>query len=96
MAESSFQKNLKEKLKKLFPGCYVFKTDALQLQGVPDLLILYKDKWAGLECKAYKDAPHRPNQDYYVTQFDDQSFARFIYPENEQEVLNELSVYFNN
>jgi len=96
MAESSFQSKLKKKLKDMFPGAFVFKTDALQLQGCPDLLILYKQKWAGLECKARADAPHRPNQDYYVAQFDDHSFARFIYPENEQEVLGELKVYFGN
>ena len=50
--ESGFQDRLIKTLKNRFPGCMVFKMD--QLQGIPDLLVLYEDKWASLECK--KDA----------------------------------------
>ena len=49
--ESDFQKNLKKELKKLFPGCFITKLDSGDIQGIPDLLILYKDKWATLENK---------------------------------------------
>ena len=96
MLENKFQANLIKKLKKLFPDCFVLKNDPTYLQGVPDLLVLYKDKWAALECKKSANARHQPNQDYYVARMDDMSFSAFIYPENEDEVINELRHRFEN
>lgn len=90
MRENEYQSGLKKRLKAMFPGCIVTKLDANDIQGIPDLLILYKDKWAILEAKRSANAPHRPNQDYYVSKLNDMSFSRFIFPENEEEVLNEL------
>lgn len=87
--ESGFQDKLVKDLKeKVLPGCMVFKMD--QIQGIPDLLILYKDKWAALECKKSANAHRRPNQEYYVNKMNEMSFSRFVYPENREEVLNEL------
>lgn len=94
MLENKFQGNLIKKLKNEFPGCIVLKNDSSYLQGVPDLTIFYKDKWATLECKKSANARHQPNQDYYVEQMNEMSFSRFIYPENEQEVLDELKHNF--
>jgi hypothetical protein len=48
-----------------------------------------------LEVKASTKASHQPNQDYYVEKLDYMGFARFVYPENEAAVLNELDAYFN-
>lgn len=96
MVESQFQAKLIKKLKNLFPDCFVLKNDPTYLQGVPDLLVLYKDKWAALECKKSANARHQPNQDYYVARMDDMSFSAFIYPENEDEVISELVHRFNN
>ena len=96
MLENKFQSNLIKKLKELFPGCFVMKNDSSYMQGVPDLLILYKDKWATLECKKSANARHQPNQDYYVGKMDEMSFSRFIFPENEGEVLEELKHKFDN
>ena len=90
--ESGFQDRLIKTLKTLFPGCMVFKMD--QMQGIPDLLILYGQKWASLECKREEDAKRQPNQPYYVEQMNKMSFSRFIYPENKKEVLNELQQAF--
>lgn len=92
--ESDFQKNLKKELKKLFPGCFITKLDSGDIQGIPDLLILYKDKWATLENKRARNAKKQPNQEYYVDMMDKMSFSRFIYPENKDEVLNELKNKF--
>ena len=90
--ESGFQDRLIESLKALFPGCMVFKMD--QIQGLPDLLILYGEKWASLECKRSATAKKRPNQDYYVEKMNEMSYAAFIYPENKEEILNELERSF--
>lgn len=92
--EGDFQSNLIKELKVLFPGCIVTKLDSSHIQGIPDLLILWNDKWAVLECKRARNAKHRPNQDYYVEKMDEMSFASFIYPENKEEVLRELQQAF--
>lgn len=92
--ESKFQAELKKELKTLFPGCIVTKLDSGDIQGIPDLLILFKDKWATLECKKSAKASHRPNQDYYVDLMNKMSFSRFIYPENKEDTLNELIQIF--
>lgn len=90
--ESGFQDRLRDELKEMFPGCMIFKMD--QIQGIPDMLILYRDRWASLENKRSANAPKRPNQEYYVDLMDEMSFSRFIYPENKDEVLDELYLYF--
>ena len=94
MLENKFQANLIKELKKLFPGCIVMKNDAGYIQGIPDLLILYNDKWASLECKKSAGAKRQPNQEYYVGRMNEMSFSRFISPENEEEVLHELQQAF--
>lgn len=88
--ESKFQHDLIKEIKDRLPGSYVLKNDAGYLQGVPDLLVLYEDKWATLECKRDSHASHRPNQDYHVKAMDEMSFSRFIFPENKEEVLDEM------
>ena len=88
--ESRFQAKLIKDLEIMFPGCIVMKNDANYIQGIPDLTILYKDKWATLECKESSNATHQYNQDDYVELMNDMSFSAFIYPENREEVLNEL------
>lgn len=90
MKESKFQSDLKKEIKSKLRGCVIMKTDSSQCQGMPDLLILHKDKWAMLECKNDPKASKRPNQEYYISKMDNMSFARFINPENKKEVLNEL------
>lgn len=92
--ERDFQSGLIKDLKTMFPGCIVMKNDSSYIQGIPDLLILYKDKWASLEVKKDLCAKKQPNQEYYVRQMDEMSFSRFIYPENKREVLNELYKIF--
>lgn len=88
--ESQFQRELKKKIREKFPGCYIFKNDPNDQQGLPDLLILHGDKWAALECKRSEDAPFQPNQEWHIDKMNAMSFATTIYPENEEEVLNAL------
>jgi len=90
MLESKYQASLIKKLERMFPGCEVQINDPTRTQGIPDLTILYNDKWAMLEVKKSAKEPNRPNQPYWVEHYNKMSFAAFIYPENEEQVLNEL------
>lgn len=94
MLESNFQSKLIKKLKNRFPGCEVLKNDSQYIQGICDLIILFKDKWAMLEVKANANAKHSPNQEFYVKKYGAMSYAAFIYPENEEIILNELERSF--
>ena len=90
MKESKFQRDLIHDIEELFPGCIVLKNDSTYIQGIPDLLILYKNKWAALECKRSEKAHRQPNQNYYIQMMDEMSYAAFVYPENREVILNEL------
>lgn len=92
MLEKDFQRNLVNELEQLLPGALIYKNEGKQ--GFPDLTILYHDHWALLECKKSRAATKRPNQGYYVKMADEMSFARIVYPENKQEVLDELQQAF--
>ena len=94
MLENKFKTELVAEIEDMFPGCIVVHLDPNEIQGIPDLLVLYENKWAALEGKKSANAPHRPNQDYYVNLINKMSFASFIYPENKEEVLYELQQAF--
>lgn len=94
MLENKFKTKLNNELKDMFPGCIIIHMDPNEIQGIPDLLILYKDRWAALEGKKSADASARPNQPYYIEKMNKMSFARFIYPENKDEVLKKLYIHF--
>lgn len=94
MAERDFQSKLIKELKAMFDGCIVLKNDPDYLQGIPDLLVLYKNKWAALECKVSGKAHHQPNQDYYVDRMNAMSYAAFICPENKERVLHDIQQAF--
>ena len=88
--ESRFQSRLIRKLHKMFPMAIVLKNDPNYLQGFPDILILLGDKWAALESKKNITASRQPNQEYYVNRLGQMSYAAFIFPENEEVILDEL------
>ena len=92
--ERDFQSGLIKELKAMLPGCIITKLDSSHIQGIPDLLILFRDKWATLECKKSMSARRQPNQDYYVGLMNEMSFSRFISPENKEEVVRELEQTF--
>ena len=94
MKENGFQSNLIRELKCLFPGCIVLKNDPNYLQGFPDLTILYRDRWAVLECKRSANEAHQPNQDFYVDMLNGMSYSAFIYPENKERILYDLQQAF--
>lgn len=92
--ENEYQAKLIKRLKERYKGCLVLKNDPNYIQGIPDLLILYKNKWAGLECKRNKNSSHRPNQDFYVGIMNEMSYCSFITEETEEAVFIELDVLF--
>lgn len=97
--ENRYQASLIKRIKERFPGCIVIKAPSNYIQGIPDLLILYRDHWAALECKrGLKEVEtaryHEANQDYYVQLMNDMSFASFISPEIESEVLDAVQQSF--
>lgn len=94
MKESKFQSDFIKKLKTIFPGCIVLKNDSRYKQGIPDLVVLFKDRWAMLEMKKSEKANHQPNQDYWIEKLGQMSYASFVYPENEHEILKELKEVF--
>lgn len=94
MLENRFKTRLCRKLRSLFPGCVILHPSPNETQGIPDLIVLYNDRWAALEGKRSPTAAHRPNQQYYVEKMNRMSFAAFIYPENEEEVLHGLQQTF--
>lgn len=92
--ESKFQKELMDEIRKQYPGCVILKNDSSYIQGFPDWTILYKNKWAVLEAKRNRTADKQPNQLYYVDKLNSMSYSRFVYPENKDEVLQELQQIF--
>lgn len=88
--ESKFQAALIKELRLMFPKCVILKNDSGYLQGVPDLAILWRNHWAVLECKKDEGAACQPNQRYYVKEWNEMSFASFIFPANKEAVLSEL------
>lgn len=88
--ERLYQAKLIKKLEVLFEGCIILKNDSNLRQGISDLTILFGPRWAALEVKAYRNAPERPNQAYYVERLNEMSYAAIIYPENEARILSEL------
>lgn len=93
--ESKFQKELIDEVKERYPGCVALKNDSGYTQGFPDWTILYKDKWAVLEVKKERGAHKQPNQEYYVDKLNKMGgFSRFVFPENKDEVLEDMDALF--
>lgn len=94
MLERDFQWKLIKELKTRFPGCIVMKNDSNYIKGIPDLTVLYKDRWAALEVKRNASAEHQKLQDYYVEMMNNMSFSAFIFPENKEDVLDDMERSF--
>lgn len=90
MKENQYQQELIKRIERLLPGCRILKNDANYRQGIPDLTIMWRGRYALLEVKASEKSKERPNQRWYVEEAAKETFASFIYPENEEEVLRAL------
>lgn len=94
MRESRYQRTIIQRLEEEFPGCVVLKNDPNYIQGMPDLVVLYHDRWAMLEVKASRTAAVRPNQEHYISLLAQMSYAAFVYPEIEDRIFYELQLTF--
>jgi hypothetical protein len=92
--ESEFVFELKHELKHRFPGCFIIKLDSNQVQGIPDLLVLWGRFWAILETKRGSRSVRQPNQEYYVGLFDEMSFSAFVHPLNYRDILDDMERAF--
>lgn len=92
--EAAYQAKLIKKLQAIFPTAFILKNDPTEYQGIPDILILYGSSWGMLEIKLTPTSEVQPNQEYYVDMFNRMSFASFICPETEEQVLYDLQSAF--
>ena len=92
--ESKFQTELRKTLERMFPGCIILKNDPNLQQGIPDLTVLWRSKWAFLEVKRSANEEEQPNQRWFVEKANAFAFGAFISPENAEEVLHELQQAF--
>lgn len=91
MRENEYQAQVIKKLQTSFPEALIVKNDPNYLQGILDLTIMVRNKYAMLEVKASEKSRERPNQRYYFDLINSRGgHAFFIYPENEEEVFNAL------
>lgn len=88
--ERDFQAKLIKRIQELLPSSYIFKGDTRYKQGSPDLIILNGDRWAMLEVKRSPNATRQPNQEYYIERLNEMSYAAFIHPDNEEDILHAL------
>lgn len=97
MKETEFQAELKKKIKKAVPGSVVLKNSPNDILGIPDLTVLGPNgKYAILECKRASDSNIQALQDYYVDKFNKASYAIFVNPANEKEVIEDLKKILGN
>lgn len=94
MKESTFQKKVIQALKNNFRDSIILKTDSAHIQGIPDLLVLYKNKWAALEIKNSINASYQPNQEYYLDLMNSMSYASVVHPDNIWDVIMDLNIFF--
>lgn len=97
MKENEFQMKLKKKIKKAVPGSVVLKNSPNDILGIPDLTVLGPNgKYAILECKRASDSNIQALQDYYVEKFNKSSYATFVSPANQKEVIEDLKRILGN
>lgn len=93
MKENAFQKKIIKRIKSGFPKSIILKNDSTYIQGIPDLLILNKSKWAMIEIKKHNKSIFQPNQEYYLDLFNKMSFARMISQDNYEEVIKDVEQF---
>ena len=95
MLESEFKKQFINRLKAQLQGVDLdFVNTKPYNRSMPDLIILGPNVWAALEFKKSEHTSRQPNQEYHILRLLNKGYARFVYPSNSEEVLNELERLF--
>jgi hypothetical protein len=95
MSEATFRTKFLKDVKDLSPDIIIEFADPQRRNGIPDVIIFYKKKFARIETKRSKNASKRLHQQYYIDYFNSQGiYAAFLTPENKEEVFNALRRYF--
>lgn len=98
--ENAYKKKLLKRLNDL-PYGYFFTKEALALRGFPDIIGCYKGNFVGLEVKrsasdAQRKTGRTPLQNHILEKIRyNGGFAEFIYPENEEEILQKMHDWLN-
>ncbi len=93
MLENLFKKYVKKRIIDRFPNLdldFITPTN----RSMPDMIIIAPIVWAALEFKRSEGASLRPNQDYHIMRLNEKGYATFVFPENVEEVLDELEILF--
>ena len=93
MLESQFKRRVIQTIKDMLPEIDLDFIES-DNRSMPDTYILGPGIWAALEFKASDKAPRRPNQEWHINRLNAKGYARFVYPENLEEVLDELERLF--
>jgi hypothetical protein len=93
--ETTFRNNFVGWLFSEFPDVEIKPNTGCGIQGYPDVTVRLNGRNAYLEFKQTCSAKLQPNQQWYITELNKNEFARFVYPENAEVVMEGLSEYFN-
>lgn len=89
MRESKFKSWFKGEVKSRISHVRMYEPKTWK-RGDPDLIILGLCMWAALEFKKEEGADRQPNQEYKTDYLNSIGYARFVEPENAEEVLDDL------
>ena len=93
--EGRYKTELKKRMEARFSGAIILKNDEQLCPGIFDLVILWGPWYAAVEVKRSATARYRPNQEYYLDEVRRMGGLAFtLYPENEEEVLDEIQQSF--
>lgn len=96
MLESEFKNYTKKRIMDRFPNLDLdFINTKPYHRSMPDVFIIGPGVWAALEFKRFEDSDYRPNQEYNILRLNKKGYATFVFPENLEEVLDELEILFS-
>ncbi len=96
MLESEFKKRTIQRIKDRLPSLDLdFINTKPFNRSMPDTFVIGPWCWAALEFKRSEDADQQANQDYHIERLNRKGYARFVFPENVEEVLDDLEAVFS-
>lgn len=95
MLESKFKEKFFEEFKAKVPQTGILYKASFSKRSYPDVVLLGPNgRWAVLEFKRAEKAARRIHQALHIEILSEMGYARFVSPENSEEVIRELEAYF--